>query len=57
MNLPLLALLVGFVAGVLVGLGWWFVSAVFLSLVLIAGAVGLIHRCYLTGLDLHRRLF
>ena len=53
----LFTLLVGFVAGVLVGLGWWTLSAVFLAVVLIAGAVGLVHRSYLTARDFPRRYF
>lgn len=44
----LLVLLVGFVAGLLVGLGWWMLSLVFLAVVLIAGAVGAIRHVYLT---------
>lgn len=53
----LLALLVGFTVGVLVGLGWWKMSLLFLVVALIAAGVGLIHRCYLTARDYGRRLF
>lgn len=51
----LLALLAGFLAGVLVGLGWWTMSLLFLAVILIAGAAGLIRHCYLAARDLPRR--
>ena len=53
----LLALLVGFIVGVLVGLGWWTMSFVFLAVILTAGGIGLVHRCYITARDYGRRLF